>query len=208
MKPKLLIFSLVIISFTFLNMAKLSSLLDMISVPFKQNVADSRPEAAPTAQKSFYDFKVKSLDGKQTIDFSIYKGKKVVLLNVASKCGFTPQYADWEKFHKENGGNVVVLGFPANEFGGQEPGSNDEIGAFCQKNYGVSFQMFEKVVVKGQSKHPLYQWLSTKDLNGWNDKEPSWNFCKYLVNEKGELTNFFASNVKPSSAEFQAALKK
>jgi glutathione peroxidase len=100
-----------------------------------------------------------------------------------------------------------VLGFPANEFGGQEPGSNAEIGSFCQKNYGVTFQMFEKVVVKGEGKSPLYKWLTTKELNGWNEKEPTWNFCKYVVNEKGELTHFFGSKIKPTDAEFLAAIK-
>ncbi len=140
------------------------------------------------------------------IDFQQFKGKKVVLLNVASKCGYTPQYADWEAFYKEHGENIVVLGFPANNFMGQEPGTNEEIASFCQKNYGVTFQMFEKVSVKGDDQAPLYQWLSQKDKNGWNDKEPSWNFCKYVVNEKGELTNFFASGIKPDDAEFRTAV--
>ncbi len=166
-----------------------------------------RPNDAIAAKGSFYDFKVKTLDGKQTIDFSQYKGKKIVVLNTASACGYTPQYADWEKFYKANKEKVIVLGFPANNFGGQESGSNEEIGAFCQKNYGVSFPMFEKISVVGSDQHPLYKWLSTKDLNGWNDKVPTWNFCKYLLNERGELVNFFASGVKPDSKEFQAALK-
>lgn len=155
---------------------------------------------------SFYDFKMKSLDDKETIDFAKYKGKKVVVLNTASECGYTPQYADWQKFHKEYGDKVVVLGFPANNFGGQEPGSNTQIATFCQKNYGVTFQMLEKVSVTGSDQHPLYKWLSKKDLNGWNDKEPTWNFCKYVINEKGEVTNFFASGVKPTSPEFLKAV--
>ncbi len=158
------------------------------------------------AISSFYDFKMPALDGGEMIDFQQFKGKKVVLLNVASKCGYTPQYADWEAFHKEHGDNIVVLGFPANNFMGQEPGSNEEIASFCQKNYGVTFQMFEKVSVKGDDQAPLYQWLSQKDKNGWNDKEPSWNFCKYVVNEKGELINFFASGIKPEDAEFRKAV--
>ncbi len=140
------------------------------------------------------------------IDFNQYKGKKVVLINVASKCGYTPQYADWEAFHKKHGDNIVVLGFPANNFMGQEPGSNEEIAEFCQRNYGVSFQMFEKISVKGSDQHPLYQWLSQKDKNGWNDKEPSWNFCKYVVNESGALTHFFAPGIKPDDAEFRKAV--
>lgn len=154
---------------------------------------------------SLYDFKLQSLDGKE-IDLSQYKGKKVVLLNVASKCGFTPQYADWEAFHEAHGDKVVVLGIPANNFGGQEPGSAEEIESFCQKNYGVSFQMFDKIDVIGANQHPLYQWLSKKDLNGWNDQAPTWNFCKYVVDENGNVTNFFASKILPSDAAFLAAV--
>ncbi len=154
----------------------------------------------------FYDFKMKSIDGKE-IDFSTFKGKKVLLVNTASECGYTPQYADLEKLHKEYGNKVVVLGFPANNFGGQEPGSNTEIKAFCTKNYGVSFQMFEKISVEGKDAHPLYQWLSKKDLNGNNDKAPNWNFCKYLINEKGELVKFFPSSVKPMSPELLKEIK-
>lgn len=173
----------------------------------KSEVA-TRPAHGVAAQGSFYDFKVKSLDGKQVVDFSQYKGKKIVVLNTASACGYTPQYADWEKFYKANKDKVVVLGFPANDFANQESGSNEEIATFCQKNYGVSFPMFEKIHVVGPEQHPLYKWLSTKSLNGWNDKVPTWNFCKYLINEKGELVNFFASKVKPDSEEFLAALAK
>lgn len=158
------------------------------------------------AKGSFYDFSLKSLDGKETIDFAKYKGKKVVVVNTASECGYTPQYADWQAFHKEYGDKIVVLGVPANNFGGQEPGSNKEIATFCQKNYGVTFQMLEKVSVVGSDQHPLYKWLSKKDLNGWNDKEPTWNFCKYVINEKGEVSHFFASGVKPNSPEFKKAV--
>lgn len=157
--------------------------------------------------QSFHDFKMKAIDGKE-IDFSSYKGKKVLLVNVASKCGFTPQYADLESFHKKYGDKVVVLGFPANNFGGQEPGSNEEIASFCQKNFGVSFQMFEKVSVKGGDQAPLYKWLSSKDENGWNDQAPTWNFCKYLVNEKGELVKFYASGVNPFDDAIVAEIEK
>jgi len=171
-----------------------------------KNETAMRPNEEIAAQKSLYDFKMKALIGDETIDFSQYKGKKVVLLNVASKCGFTPQYADWQKFHEQYGDKVVVLGFPANNFGGQEPGTEEEIATFCQKNYGVTFQLFDKIDVVGKMQHPLYQWLSTKSLNGWNDKEPTWNFCKYVVDEQGKLTHFFASAVKPSDAEFKQAV--
>ncbi len=169
----------------------------------------SRPETQNTLpmQGSFYDFKLKSIDGKE-IDFSTYKGKKVMLVNVASRCGYTPQYADLQKLHEQMGDKVTILGFPANNFGGQEPGTNAEIASFCKKNYGVTFQMFEKISVKGPDMHPLYQWLSDKSKNGWNDKAPTWNFCKYLVNEKGELTNFWASGVNPFDEEIIAAINK
>lgn len=156
-------------------------------------------------QGSLYDFKMESLTGEE-IDLAEYRGKKVVILNTASKCGFTPQYADWQKFHEEYGDNIVVLGFPANNFGGQEPGSDEDIAEFCQVNYGVTFQMFSKIDVVGDNQHPLYKWLSRKELNGWNDKAPTWNFCKYVVNENGEVTHFFASKIKPDDAEFKKAV--
>lgn len=159
----------------------------------------------PKPQKNFYNFKVKSIDG-QTIDFSKYKGKKVLVVNVASKCGYTPQYADLQKLHDQYGDKLVILGFPANNFKGQEPGSNTEIEEFCKKNYGVTFQLFEKISVKGEDQHPLYQWLSKKELNGNVNQEPTWNFCKYLINEKGEVVKFFDSKVKPMDKEIMDAI--
>lgn len=152
-----------------------------------------------SSQQSIYDFKMNSIEGEQ-IDFRKYQGKNLLLVNVASKCGFTPQYADLEKLHEEFGDQVVVLGFPANNFGSQEPGSNLEIAEFCEKNYGVKFQMFEKVSVKGDDQHPLYQWL--KDKTG---QEPTWNFCKYLVKPDGTV-KFFPSKVNPMDAEILNAL--
>ncbi|MHA4738555.1 glutathione peroxidase [Dyadobacter sp. MSC1_007] len=171
----------------------------------KSEIAN-RPADAAAATQTLYDFKVKSLVGGKTVDLSKYKGKKVVILNVASKCGYTKQYADWEKFNKEHGSKVVVLGFPANNFGGQEPGTSEEIATFCSATYGVTFPMFEKVSVLGEDQAPIYKWLSTKELNGWNDKVPTWNFCKYVINEKGELTNFFASKILPTDPEFMKAV--
>ncbi|MEH0155204.1 glutathione peroxidase [Limibacter armeniacum] len=177
-------------------------------------VQKSRPEAVETASSEtkeaspFYDFTLKSLDGSQDISFEQFKGKKVLLVNVASKCGYTPQYKDLQKLHEMYGNEVVVLGFPANNFMGQEPGSNEEIATFCEKNYGVTFPMFEKISVKGDDQHQLYQWLSSKEKNGWNDEAPSWNFCKYLVNENGELVHFFNSKVEPMGDEIISAIKK
>jgi glutathione peroxidase len=157
------------------------------------------------AKGSLYTFTMNGIDGKP-VSLEKYKGKKVVIINVASKCGFTPQYADWQKFHDTHGEKVVVLGFPANDFMKQEPGSNSEIAGFCQKNYGVTFQMFEKIDVTGGKQHELFKWLSSKELNGWNNNAPTWNFCKYVINEKGELTHFFESNIKPNNSEFKKAV--
>jgi glutathione peroxidase len=146
-------------------------------------------------QQSIYDFKIPALNG-DTIDFSQYQGKNLLIVNTASKCGYTPQYADLEKLHDNYAGKVAVLGFPANNFLWQEPGSNEDIAAFCEKNYGVSFQMFEKISVRGRDKHPLYKWLEAK-----TGETPSWNFCKYVVSKDGKDVKFFSSNVKPLDNE-------
>lgn len=150
---------------------------------------------------SIYELQMKALDGTD-IDFAQYKGKHLVIVNTASKCGFTPQYADLEKLHETYGDRVVVLGFPANNFLWQEPGSNEDIASFCQKNYGVSFQMFEKISVKGRDQHPLYRWLKKK-----TGQSPSWNFCKYVVSPDGEKVTFFSSKVTPMSEEILKALE-
>jgi glutathione peroxidase len=159
-----------------------------------------------TGKKSFYDFKMKAIDGKE-IDFAQYKGKKVLVVNTASECGYTPQYEDLQKLHEQYGDKIVVLGFPANNFGGQEPGSNEDIVQFCKKNYGVTFQLFQKISVKGEDMHPLYQFLSKKELNGKVEQEPGWNFSKYLINEKGEVVMFFPHKTKPLSEEILAFVK-
>lgn len=162
-------------------------------------------DSAQEHKGSLYNFTVNDLEGNP-VKLSDYKGKPVVIINVASKCGFTPQYADWQKFHEQYGSKVTVLGFPANNFMSQEPGSNEEIAEFCQKNYGVTFKMFSKLDVKGDDKAPLYKWLSEKELNGWNDKEPTWNFCKYVVDKNGNLTHFFESKITPDNEEFRKAV--
>jgi len=159
-----------------------------------------------TDSNSFHTLKAVSIDG-DTISMDQYKGKKIIVLNTASKCGYTPQYADWQAYYEKNKDKVVVLGFPCNQFMSQEPGSAEEIGAFCQKNYGVTFQMFDKVDVKGDNQSPIYKFLTSPDQNGWNSDVPSWNFCKYLIDEEGKLTHFFASGIKPDSPEFVEAVK-
>ncbi len=142
------------------------------------------------ATGSIYDFKIADLGG-QEVDFSQYRGKKLLIVNTASKCGKTPQYADLQKLHEEHADKVVVLGFPANNFLWQEPGTNEDIAEFCERNYGVTFQMFEKISVKGKDKHPLYKWLEAK-----TGKSPDWNFAKYLVSEDGTSVTFFSSSIK------------
>lgn len=147
-----------------------------------------------TSATSVYDFKMKAIDG-DVIDFSKYKGKTLMIVNVASKCGFTPQYVDLEKLHENFGDKVTILGFPANNFGAQEPGTNDEIASFCEKNYGVKFQLFEKISVKGDDQDALYAFLKEK-----TGEEPSWNFCKYLVKPDGTV-KFYPSKVNPMDKE-------
>jgi glutathione peroxidase len=154
-----------------------------------------------SGQTSIYDFKVKTLDGKE-FDFSSLKGKKVLIVNTASKCGYTPQYADLEKLYRKYGGkDFTIIGFPANNFNNQEPGSNEEIRQFCTLNYGVTFPMMAKISVKGNDMHPLYQWLTSKKKNGVMDSEVKWNFQKYLIDKNGKLIAKFDSAVKPMSDE-------
>ena len=152
------------------------------------------------AATSIYDFKVPGLEGGQ-VDFSKFKGKKILIVNTASECGYTPQYADLQKLYEAHKSNLVIVGFPANNFGGQEPGTNTEIKEFCKKNYGVTFPMADKVSVKGDDIHPLFKWLTTKSENGVTDAEIKWNFTKFLLDEKGKLIAVFPSKVNPNSEE-------
>ena len=149
---------------------------------------------------SVYDFKVNGLDGTP-IELTKYRGKKLLIVNTASQCGYTPQYGDLEKLYEQYKGKLVIMGFPANNFGGQEPGSNGQIKEFCKKNYGVSFPMSEKVSVKGDDIDPLFRWLTTKSENGVMDAEIKWNFTKFLLDEKGKLVAVFPSKVNPMSDE-------
>ncbi|MEQ8338262.1 MAG: glutathione peroxidase [Cyclobacteriaceae bacterium] len=153
-----------------------------------------------TNVSSIYDFKLNALDGT-SIDFDKYKGKNLLIVNTASECGNTPQYADLQELHQKFGDRVTILGFPANNFGGQEPGSNQQIATFCEKNYGVTFQMFEKISVKGKDRHPLYSWLEEK-----TGKTPNWNFSKYLVKADGSVL-FFSASVNPMDESILSQLK-
>lgn len=150
---------------------------------------------------SFYDFKMTTIDGKE-FDMSQLKGKKIMVVNTASECGLTPQYENLEELHKEYGGDkFIILGFPANNFGGQEPGTDSEIATFCSKNYGVSFQMFSKISVKGDDQHPFYQWLTKKKLNGVDNAEMVWNFQKFLIDENGNWIKTIHPTTSPVSEE-------
>lgn len=158
--------------------------------------------------KSMHDFKVTAIDGKE-FDLGSLKGKKVMIVNTASECGYTPQYADLQKLYEEHSkNNFVIIAFPSNEFGEQEPGSNEEIATFCKKNYGVTFPVMSKISVKGENAHPLYQWLTKKELNGVMDSQVKWNFQKYLVDENGKLVDVLMSKESPSSEKVLNWIKK
>ena len=183
--------------------ALLSCAAQTNNVPAITNAA-VKTEAA-VAAKSIYDFKVEALDGS-TIDFSKYKGKKILIVNTASKCGYTPQYEGLEALYKKYQDKLVIVGFPANNFGGQEPGTSKEIGEFCKKNYGVTFPMAAKVSVKGDDKAPIFKWLTSKSENGVLDAEIGWNFGKFLLDENGHLLSYFPSKVTPMSEEITSKL--
>ncbi len=151
----------------------------------------------------FYSFKVKTLDGHE-FDFSTLKGKKVMIVNTASKCGFTPQYKDLEALYEKYKGNFVIIGFPANNFANQEPGTAAEIRKFCTENYNVTFPMMAKVSVKGDDMSPVYKWLTSKKENGVMDSEVMWNFQKYLIDENGKLVDVIYSKEKPDSDKIVA----
>ena len=154
--------------------------------------------AGLSQSEGFYGFKVKTLEGED-FDFASLKGKKVMIVNTASKCGFTPQYKDLEELHKQYEQKLVIIGFPANNFLNQEPGSAFEIRQFCTENYGVTFRMMDKISVKGDDMHPVYKWLTSKDKNGVMDSEVKWNFQKYLIDENGKLVDVLYSKEKPGS---------
>ncbi|WP_339736727.1 glutathione peroxidase [uncultured Sunxiuqinia sp.] len=150
------------------------------------------------SQTSLHDFKVQDIEGSD-FDLSQLKGKKVLVVNTASKCGLTPQYELLQKLYDEYGGDeFTIIGFPANNFNEQEPGSNEEIAEFCERNYGVTFPMMSKISVKGDDMHPLYQWLTQKEKNGVSDSEVSWNFQKYMIDEKGHLVDYAEPKTKPN----------
>jgi glutathione peroxidase len=156
----------------------------------------------------FYSLKAVLNNGKE-FDFTQLKGKKVLLVNTASNCGYTNQYDDLQKLNEQQKDKLVILGFPANDFKEQEKGNDEEIAEFCKINFGVTFPLMKKsVVVKGTEQNEVFKWLSNSALNGWSNKQPSWNFSKYLVNEEGILTNYFDPSISPTSAEVIKAIEE
>tara|TARA_R110000868_G_scaffold195262_3_gene440924 strand:- start:74 stop:589 length:516 start_codon:yes stop_codon:yes gene_type:complete len=159
-----------------------------------------------TPSESIYNIKINSLDGKP-VDLSVYKGKYILFVNVASKCGFTGQYEDLQKLYDTHKENLMIIGVPCNQFGGQEPGTASEIEQFCSLNYGVSFLMTEKVDVKGKNQHPLYQWLTSEAKNGKTNSSVKWNFQKYLIDRNGHLIDYYFSITNPMSDKIIKHLK-
>jgi len=172
----------------------------------RSKVKDNTPVSVPS--KSLYDLHVK-LNNGDTLNLAALKGKKILLVNTASDCGYTNQYSDLQELFETNKDKLTVIGFPANDFKEQEKGNDEEIAAFCKQNYGVSFPLATKSsVIKGNHQNAVFKWLSDKNLNGWNDQQPTWNFSKYLVNEQGILTNYFDPAVSPDSDEVKNAINK
>lgn len=196
------------LKFEIKKMKKLVTLFSVVALFYScQNQAQKNQTTSPTAittpmsAETIYQFKVEDLDGN-AFDFASLKGKKILVVNTASECGLTPQYeklqAIYEKYKDQN---FVIVGFPANNFGAQEPGSNAQIATFCQKNYGVTFPMMSKISVKGNDMHAVYQFLTQKAKNGLQDSDVEWNFQKYLINENGELAKVISPRVLPTDAE-------
>jgi len=158
---------------------------------------DSEQKDVSDFSQSIYDYSAQSIDG-DPISISQYKGKKILIVNVASRCGYTPQYEELQMLSEQYGDEIEILGFPANDFLWQEPATNDKIKQFCSTKYNVSFPMFGKISVKkSKDQHPIYTWLSNKNLNGWNDQAPSWNFYKYLIDENGKLIEYYSAKINP-----------
>ncbi|WP_298296331.1 glutathione peroxidase [Hydrotalea sp.] len=175
-------------------------------LPTQINSLENVEQVVPP--ENFYALHAQTTDGT-VVDFSILKGKKVLIVNTASFCGFTAQYAELEQLYEQYRDKLVILGFPSNGFKGQEPDTNNEIAQFCTLHYGVQFPLIQKsVVIKSTQQHPVFQWLSDAHKNGWNNQAPVWNFNKYIVNEKGVLMHYFSSFVSPLSPKLLAAIEQ
>tara|TARA_Y100000768_G_scaffold87881_1_gene63016 strand:- start:308 stop:910 length:603 start_codon:yes stop_codon:yes gene_type:complete len=183
-----------IIMFTFAS----TIITGVFSMAFSKNVIVH--EGVVDGSKSFYDLSINDINGNK-INLERFKGKKVMIVNVASRCGYTSQYEDLQSLYEKNKGKLEIIAVPCNDFGSQESGSNLEIKNFCESNYGVSFTMGSKQRIKSSPISDLYHWLSDPKQNGWNSSLPSWNFCKYVINEDGQLTHFLRSGVSPTGKE-------
>lgn len=174
--------------------------------PAEENVTTRKTMINPNdTTKSIHQFKVASLDGG-SIDFTSFKGKKLLVVNTASECGYTPQYKELQALYEKFKGKLVVVGFPANNFGGQEPGSNADIKSFCELNYGVTFPMAAKISVSGDDMSPVYKWLTSKEQNGVLDAEIKWNFNKFMLDENGHMIEYFPSKITPMSEAITSKL--
>ena len=174
----------------------------------KKNTKVSENKNGVKPVESIYDLNV-HLNNGAILPLSTFKGKKILLVNTASDCGYTAQYADLQKLYQNAKEDLAIIGFPANDFKEQEKGSDEEIAKFCSLNFGVSFPIARKSrVVKSDRQHPVFQWLTNKELNGWNNQQPSWNFSKYLINEEGTLTHYFDPSVLPVSDEVLKAINQ
>ena len=183
-----------IIMFTFAS----TIISGVFSMAFSKNVIESK--GVVNSASSFYDLAINDINGKK-INLAKFKGKKVMIVNVASRCGYTSQYEDLQALYEKNKDKLEIIAVPCNDYGSQESGSNSEIKNFCETKYGVSFTMGSKQKIKSSPISDLYQWLSDPKQNGWNSSLPSWNFCKYVINEDGQLTHFLRSGVNPTGNE-------
>ena len=183
-----------IIMFTFAS----TVITGVFSMAFSKNVIEN--EGVVNGSKSFYDLSINDINGEE-INFERFKGKKVMIVNVASRCGYTSQYKELQSLYEKNKDKLEIIAVPCNDYGSQESGSNSEIKLFCETNYGVTFTMGSKQKIKSSPISNLYQWLSDPKQNGWNSSLPSWNFCKYVINEEGQLTHFLRSGVSPTGKE-------
>ena len=183
-----------IIMFTFAS----TVITGVFSMAFSKNVIEHKEVI--NGSKSFYDLSINDINGEE-INLERFKGKKVMIVNVASRCGYTSQYKDLQSLYERNRDKLEIIAVPCNDYGSQESGSNSEIKLFCETNYGVTFTMGSKQKIKSSPISDLYRWLSDPKQNGWNSSLPSWNFCKYVINEDGQLTHFLRSGVSPTSRE-------
>ena len=180
------------------RLLSLSTILTLVAIISLNNILNAG--GYNNSMKSFYDLQLNDINGNK-IDLVSLKGKKVLIVNVASKCGYTSQYSDLQDLYENHSDKLEIIGIPCNDFGRQEPGSASEIKNFCKMNYGVTFTLAEKQKIKSKPVSQTYEWLSNPDLNGWNSSLPSWNFCKYMIDESGKLTHFFKSGVNPNGKE-------